>query len=236
MNAEGSFCGIIPAYNARETIAGVVGGVLRHLGTVIVADDGSTDGTADAARAAGADVIVLGKNRGKGTALRMLLAEARRRGFSAVIAVDADGQHDAADIPSFLRAHREHPEAIITGSRMGDPDGIPQHRRNAMLVARFFISLAANQFIEDTQCGFRLYPLSAIGSMALLTGRYVTETEILMKAGDSGREIRSLPIRAHYPPGQATHFRSVCDIAAISVYVISYLMVKWGIEGLRPGV
>ena len=236
MNAEGSVCGIIPAYNARETIAGVVGGVLRHLGTVIVADDGSTDGTAEAARAAGADVIVLGENQGKGAALRLLFAEARRRGFSAVIALDADGQHDAADIPSFLRAHQDHPEAIVTGSRMEDPDGIPRHRRNAMLVARFFISLAANQFIEDTQCGFRLYPLSAIGSMALLKGRYVTETEILIKAGDSGRAIRSLPVRAHYPPGQSTHFRSIRDIAAISVYVISYLMVKWGIEGLRPGV
>jgi hypothetical protein len=105
-----------------------------------------------------------------------------------------------------------------------------------MLVARFFVSLAANQFIEDTQCGFRLYPLSVIESISLLKERYVTETEILIKAGDSGREIRVLPIRAHYPPGQITYFRSVPDVAAISVYVISYLMVKWGIEALRPGV
>jgi hypothetical protein len=225
-----------PAYNARETIAGVVGGVLRHLGTVIVADDGSTDGTAEAARAAGADVIVLGENQGKGAALRLLFAEARRRGFSAVIAVDADGQHDVDDIPSFLRLYRDHPKAIITGSRMGDPDQIPRHRNNAMLVARFFISLAANQFIEDTQCGFRLYPLSVVESISLLKERYVTETEILIKAGDSGGEVRLQPIKAHYPPGHPTHFRNVPDVAAISVYVISYLMVKWGIEGLRPGI
>jgi hypothetical protein len=105
-----------------------------------------------------------------------------------------------------------------------------------MLVARFFISLAANQFIEDTQCGFRLYPLSLIGSMALLKERYVTETEILIKAGDSAGEIRCLPTKALYPPGHPTHFRSVPDVAAISVYVISYLMVKWGIEAMRPGV
>jgi hypothetical protein len=63
----------------------------------------------------------------------------------------------------------------------------------------------------------------------------VTETEILIKAGDSGTEIRSLPIKAHYPLGQATHLRSIRDTAAISLYVISYLMVKWGIEGLKPG-
>ena len=236
MNGNASVCGIIPAYNARETIAGVVKGVFRHLETVIVADDGSTDGTAEAAREAGADVIVLAENQGKGSALRVLFAEALRRGFTAVLAIDADGQHDPDDIPSFLQVHREHPETIITGSRMGDPGQIPRHRHNAMLVARFFISLAANQFIEDTQCGFRLYPLSVIGSILLLKGRYVTETEILIKAGDSGTEIRSLPIQAYYSLGQATHLRTIRDIAAISLYVISYLMVKWGIEGLRPGV
>ena len=236
MNGKLPVCGIIPAYNARETIAGVVRGVLRHLETVIVADDGSTDGTAEVAREAGADVIVLGGNRGKGNALRVLFAEARKRGFCAAIAIDADGQHDVGDIPSFLQAHLNHPEAILTGSRMVDPCQIPRHRHNSMLVARFFVSLAANQFIEDTQCGFRLYPLSVIESISLLKERYVTETEILMKAGDSGREIRFLPIRAHYPPGLTTHFRSVPDVAAISVYVISYLMVKWAIEGLRPGV
>ncbi len=236
MNGNASVCGIIPAYNARETIAGVVKGVLRHLEAVIVADDGSTDGTAKVARGAGAEVIVLGENRGKGNALRVLFVEARKRGFSAVIAIDADGQHDVDDIPSFLQVHRDYPEVIITGSRMWDLGQIPRHRHNSMLVARFFVSLAANQFIEDTQCGFRLYPLSVIGSISLLKERYVTETEILVKAGDSGRDIRVLPIRAHYPPGQTTHFRSVPDVAAISVYVISYLMVKWGIEGLKPGI
>jgi len=229
-------CGIIPAYNARETIAGVVKGVGRHLDAVIVADDGSTDGTATVAREAGAEVIALGENRGKGNALRVLFGEARKRGFSAVVAIDADGQHDADDIPSFLELHRDHPEAIITGSRMWELGQIPRHRHNSMLVARFFVSLAANQFIEDTQCGFRLYPLSVIESIALLKERYVTETEILMKAGDSGREVLVLPIRAHYPLGQTTHFRSVPDVAAISVYVISYLMVKWGIESLKSGV
>ena len=236
MTGAAAVCGIIPAYNARETIAGVVRGARAHLGTVIVVDDGSTDGTAQAAREAGAEVVVISENRGKGHALRMLFAEARRRGFSAVVALDGDGQHDADDMPAFLRAHQEYPAAIITGSRMGAADRIPGRRLNSMLVARFFISLAANQFIEDTQCGFRLYPLEVVESMELLKEGYVTETEVLIKAGDSGREVRCLPIKAHYPPGQRTHFRSVRDVAAISRYVISYLMVKWGIEVLKPGV
>ena len=236
MTRSRSVAVVIAAYNARETIAAVVTRALHHVPTVIVADDGSTDGTARIARAAGAEVIGLPENRGKGNALRVLFAEARRRGLSTVIALDADGQHDPDDIPAFLTVHRDHPDAILTGSRMRVPGHIPRHRHNSMAVARFFISLAANQFIEDTQCGFRLYPLAVVESLSLRRERYVTETEILLKAGDSGRAIRSLPIKALYPPGQPTHFRSVPDVAAISVYVISYLMVKWGIEGLRPGV
>jgi glycosyltransferase involved in cell wall biosynthesis len=236
MTRHASVAAIIAGYNAGEMIAAVIRGALRHVQTVIVADDGSTDGTAQIAREAGAEVVGLPENRGKGNALRVLFAEARRRGFSAVIALDADGQHDPDDIPAFLEVHRVHPNAILTGSRMGAPDHIPRHRHNSMVVARFFISLAANQFIEDTQCGFRLYPLAVIESLSIRRERYVTETEILLKAGDSGRAIRSLPIKALYPPGHPTHFRSVPDVAAISVYVISYLMVKWGIEGLRPGV
>lgn len=228
-------CAVIPAYNEEATVAAVVRGALSRLTTVIVADDGSTDDTAQVAEAAGAQVIRLPGNRGKGHCLRLLFAEARKRGFDAVIALDSDGQHDPAEIPRFLDAHRDAPGSIIVGSRMGDEEVIPVYRRNSMLVARYYICLAANRFIEDTQCGFRLYPLSVVESMAIRKERYVSETEILLKAGDSGIPIRSLPIRAVYPPGRRTHFRSVPDVAAISVYVISYIMVKWWIEGTRPG-
>ena len=235
MKAAGSTCAIIPSYNAEETIGPVVKGAIGFLPTVIVADDGSTDGTARVASAAGAVVIRLPENRGKGHCLRLLFAEARRRGFEAVVSLDSDGQHDPADIPRFLDAHRDAPGSVIVGSRMAEEGVIPVHRRNSMLVARFYVCLAANRYIDDTQCGYRLYPLSVVESVALLKERYVTETELLLKAGDSGIPIRSLPIRAVYLPGQKTYFRSVPDVAAISVYVISYIMVKWALELWRPG-
>jgi len=235
MSGAGPVCAIVPAYNAEETVGDVVRGALRHLPAVIVADDGSSDGTSRAASDAGAEVIRVPANRGKGNSLRLLFAEARRKGFSAALAIDSDGQHSPEDIPRFLAAHRESPEAIILGSRMGDPASIPAHRYNSMVVARFYICLAANRFIEDTQCGYRLYPLSLLDSVSMLKERYVTETEILIKLGDSGIPVRSLPIVPVYRPGQKTHFRSVPDVAAISVYVISYLMVKWAIETFRPG-
>lgn len=235
MSEIDAICAVIPAYNAERTVGTVVREALTFLATVIVADDGSTDATAKVATEAGAQIVRLPDNRGKGHCLRLLFAEARKRGFDAVITLDSDGQHDPVDIPRFLDAHRNDPGSVIVGSRMADEDAIPVHRRNSMLVARFYICLAANRYIDDTQCGYRLYPLSVVESVALYKDRFVTETELLLKVGDSGIPIRSLPIRAVYLPDQRTHFRSVPDVAAISVYVISYIMVKWAAESRSPG-
>ncbi|MEW6419964.1 MAG: glycosyltransferase family 2 protein [Nitrospirota bacterium] len=224
-------CVVIPAYNASGTIESVIRGALKHVHKVFVVDDGSSDSTATTASGAGAEVIVINKNRGKGNALKVLFQKAIEAGYDAVISMDADGQHDPEEIPRFITAHAMYPDNIIIGSRMHKKEKIPRARYNSMHVARFYISLAANQFIEDTQCGFRLYPLSLIKKMRLTTERYVTETEILMKAGDSGSTIRCFPVKAIYGDNDS-HFRPIMDVAAITAYVISYLHIKWFIEGV----
>jgi len=224
-------CVVIPAYNAAQTIRDVVKGSLQYVSDVIVADDGSTDNTADIAAEAGAQVILIDKNLGKGNALKALFGKAIDEGYDAVISVDADGQHDPADIPRFIELHHSFPEAVIVGSRMHDIHKIPRGRYNSMHVARFYVSLGANQFIEDTQCGFRLYPLSTVKNILLTTDRYVPETEFLLKAGDSGVKIRPLEIETIYS-NNVSHFKPVTDIVAISFYVISYLPTKWFLEAM----
>jgi len=224
-------CAVIPAYNAADTIQQVVKGTLKHLSHVIVADDGSTDDTSRLAADAGAEIISIEKNMGKGNALKHLFHQADKKGFDAIISIDADNQHDPDEIPLFLEAHREFPDDIILGSRMHEKDKIPRARYNSMHVARFFVSLAANQFVEDTQCGFRLYPFSLIKKMVLTTDRYVTETEILIKAGDMGSNIRTVKIGALYG-AHTSHFRTILDVDAITAYVISYLFIKWLKESL----
>jgi glycosyltransferase involved in cell wall biosynthesis len=224
-------CMIIPAYNAAETVSHVVRGALHHIPHVMVADDGSTDDTARVAAEAGAEVISIDKNRGKGHALKVLFQRAIDEGYDAVISMDADKQHNPEDIPLFMQAHLNYPADIILGSRMHEKEKIPRARHNSMHIARFFISLAANQFIEDTQCGFRLYPLAILKKISLTTERYVTETEILIKAGDMGSRIRNVKIQALYG-AYTSHFRPVLDVDAITAYVISYLMIKWLKEGV----
>jgi len=152
-------CAVIPAYNAADTIQQVVKGTFNHVSRVIVADDGSTDNTSQAASEAGAEILLIEKNTGKGNALKRLFQHAENQGYDAVISIDADNQHNPEEIPLFLKAHRKYPDEIILGSRMHEKEKIPRARYNSMHIARFFVSLAANQFIEDTQCGFRLYPL-----------------------------------------------------------------------------
>lgn len=221
----------MPAYNVQATIAGVVRGALRYVPEVLVADDGSTDATAAEAAAAGAEVVSIGKNRGKGHALTTLFQVAASRGYRAVISMDADGQHDPCELPRFLEAHTRQPGSVIVGSRMHAREKIPRARYNSMHVARFFISLASNQFIEDTQCGYRVYPLAAIRRLELTQGRYVTESEILIKVGDLGGRVTTIPIGTIYGD-HVSHFRPILDVTFITAYIISYLMVKYFCEAI----
>jgi glycosyltransferase involved in cell wall biosynthesis len=224
-------CGIIPAYNAEKTIGDVVRAALKYLPKIIVADDGSTDATANTAMTAGAEVIRLPENRGKGNALKVLFQRALEEGYDFALSMDADSQHDPEEIPKFLADHRQHRDSIIVGTRMHEKEKIPRARYNSMHIARFYVSLVANQFVEDTQCGYRLYPLSVIKELRMLTEKYVTETEILMKAGDSGTKIRFVPIRTIYGEN-GSHFRPITDVTLITAYVIAYVHVKWLIEGV----
>jgi glycosyltransferase involved in cell wall biosynthesis len=221
----------MPAYNVAETIGAVVRGALKYVPLVLVADDGSSDNTAQNAAEAGAEVLTIDRNRGKGHALKVLFNRAMEEGYETVISMDADGQHDPEELPRFIHAHKKHPHHIIVGSRMHAIEKIPRARYNSMHIARFFISFAANQFIEDTQCGFRVYPLTLIKGMRLTQDRYVTESEILIKAGDMGGKIRSITTGAVYGQIQS-HFRPILDVAAITAYIISYFLIKYSIEGI----
>ncbi|HEY7519513.1 MAG TPA: glycosyltransferase family 2 protein [Methylomirabilota bacterium] len=107
---------LIPAHDERATIGAVVAAARRH-GLVLVVDDGSTDDTGTAAQAAGAEVLRHARRLGKAQALRTGIVAARARGASHVVTLDADGQHDPADVPALLAAAA--PRTIVVGGRLG---------------------------------------------------------------------------------------------------------------------
>jgi hypothetical protein len=144
---------LIPAYNEALHIADVVAGVRVHL-PVVVVDDGSTDNTAELAEDGGATVVRQSPNQGKGTALRCGFTYALDQGYEAVVTLDADGQHDPAEIPEFLHAYGERQADLIIGARTFSE--MPLVRRVANATGTIVFSWAIGHRVRDNQSGYRL--------------------------------------------------------------------------------
>ncbi len=191
---------VVPAYNAARHIEGVLGGLLELLpaGNVIVVDDGSRDDTAAVARRSGVRVIVHPENRGKGAALRTGFdAATALPGIEAVVMLDADGQHDPAEIPRFAAEFAKGAELVI-GDRMGTRGAMPPLRVGTNLLTSGIISLLARARVPDTQNGYRLAGAALLRRIRLTTNRYEIESELIIKASRAGARIASIPVRSIY--------------------------------------
>ncbi len=238
---------IIPTYDNGKTVCQVIREVGRYVPDVIVVDDGSRDGTDVLLRRltdgtggqrtsgetpAGIMVVTHGKNRGKGQALKTGFAKARELGFTHAITIDADGQHYPSDLPVFLRAIDEHPQAIIVGSRNLNADGMPSRNSFANKFSNFWFRLYTGVSLPDTQTGYRAYPLDRLHGLRLLTSRYEAELELLIFAAWHGEKLQPLPIKVYYPPREerVTHFRPVADFARISLLntVLLFVSILYG--------
>ena len=146
---------IIPAYNEGARIGEVIRRVreIQPDLAVVVINDGSRDDTVEAARAAGAVVISHPFNLGYWVAIQTGYKYALAKGYDFVVQMDGDGQHDPEELPRFIHAHQKNPDKIIVGSRMHAKEHIPRARYNSMHVARFYISLAANQWRGNHKAG-----------------------------------------------------------------------------------
>ncbi|MFL5680413.1 MAG: glycosyltransferase family 2 protein [Chloroflexota bacterium] len=196
---------IIPAFNEAARVADVVRGALAHL-PVIVVDDGSTDTTAVSAEAAGATVVRQQPNQGKGAALRAGFERAIAEGYDAAVTLDSDGQHDPAEIPSFLAAAAADPSlALIVGRR--DFAAMPPMRRLANELGGRAFSWAVGRSIPDNQSGYRL--LTRPLMEATLSSRergFEFEVEMIAIAIRAGWGIGWVPIRTIYA-GEASHIQ-----------------------------
>jgi glycosyltransferase involved in cell wall biosynthesis len=186
---------------------------------VVVVDDGSSDQTSALSEAAGAVVLRHAHNRGKGAALQTGFAYALKRGAAAVLTLDADGQHDPADIPRLVSAARRSPGKIVIGARLADKNKIPPLRYFANRFANFWIAWAAGYPIEDSQSGFRVYPAPLLARVRVPHGPgkgFVFESEILIEASRLGYESVAVAVAAIYPlEGRPSHFRQFVDVERI---------------------
>jgi len=221
---------VIPVFNEASTIRDIVHQVGRH-GDVLVVDDGSSDGTGEAAYSAGADVIRLGCRAGKGAALRRAFGEALARGVHRVLTMDGDGQHDPSDIPRLLEAAAKAPDALVIGGRLGGPAGIlPPGRVAAMRVAGFFINWVTGVNVSDTQSGFRVYPTSLVEDVKPRRGGFVLESEMLIRAAVTGWRVLEVPVFAIPFADRRSRFRPVRDGAAVGAYLAGQIVKTWRSE------
>jgi glycosyltransferase involved in cell wall biosynthesis len=208
---------LIPAYNESARIASVVTGARARL-PVLVVDDGSADDTATHAKEAGATVLRQVPNQGKGAALRAGFRYALEEGFGAVLTLDADGQHDPAEIPKFLQAYAEHRADLIIGAR--DFGQIPLVRRLANTLGRWSFSWALGQPVCDNQSGYRL--ISQRLMEATLTSQesgFEFEVEMIVTCIQRGYALEWVPIRTIYGT-EKSHINPL-------YHVMSFLRVVW---------
>jgi len=216
-------CIVIPAFNAAATIADVVEET-RALGfPLLVVDDGSTDGTAE--RISGLDVRVQrhSVNRGKGAALRTGFSWALENGFTAVVTLDSDGQHDPTAIPRLVAAAREREFDILIASRSSQFAKMAGLRNSWNRFGVWCVKKKTGFEITDSQSGFRYYSARLLRSVTLTASGYEMEMEVLMKAWRAGFSIGSLPVAARVADGRSTsHFRPVRDTWNICMTFLKY--------------
>jgi glycosyltransferase involved in cell wall biosynthesis len=199
---------LIPAWNEEATIAPLVEAVRQHIPQVMVIDDGSEDATTLASALAGAMIHRFNDNRGKGEALKFGFWYALDQKYDWVITIDGDGQHDPADILSFLPLLENFD--LVLGNRMNDAARIPFKRRWANRALSAVISILAGQRIYDSQCGFRAYRVALLGNVPLSSHGYELETEVLIKAARRGFRIGHCRVKTIYP-GVPSRFRKLRD-------------------------
>ncbi len=218
-----NICVLIPAYNEELNVQNAIKSVKKFVSpeNIIIVDDGSTDNTYNKVRDEGAYMIKHPKNMGKGMAHRTGFNFAIKKGFDAVITMDADGQHNPEEIPVFLKNMGKFD--IIIGTREYNIRNMPVIRYWTNRTTSLVTSLLARRIIRDSQSGYRLIKTEILKRVHLKTKHFQTETEILIQAGRMGYKIGEIPIKTIYSFERRSYINPVIDTLRFIGLAISYL-------------
>lgn len=212
------FCVIIPTYNNDKTLKKVIDSVLNFTSDIIVINDGATDSTEEIlATYPNLTLIKHPKNLGKGMALRNGFKKAKAMQFRYAITIDSDGQHFASDIPVFLNAIANEPDILLIGSRNMMQENVPKKSSFGNKFSNFWFWFETGIRLEDTQSGFRLYPLNKIPT-EYFTNKFEFEIEIIVRSAWKKIPVKNIPIQILYDAKErVSHFRPFKDFTRISI-------------------
>ncbi len=218
-------CLLIPIYNHKDHITGIVRSLAPADLPCLIVDDGSDEATqriqaSIAMEVPGVNIERLSGHRGRGAALRHGYRLAWSRGFSHVIQLDADGQHDSADVPTFLAAARRRPDALVLGAPIFDATAPPSRRYGRRISIVWAHLETLSHAIQDPLCGFRCLPLAPTITLLARTplgDQMDFDPELAVRLYWDGLPIINIPTRVRYFPDGVSHFRPVRDNVLISV-------------------
>lgn len=212
-------CVLIPTYNNAKTLKRVVDGVLEFTEQVVIVNDGSTDATPDILSGySNLTIISLQSNRGKGNALKIGFEKARELAYDYAITIDSDGQHYPDDIPVFVETLvNENRDILLIGNRNMSQDGIPKKSSFGNRFSNFWFWFETGIKLEDTQSGYRLYPLHRIPKK-FYTPKFEFEIEVIVRTAWNGIIVKNVPVKVLYDPAErVSHFRPFRDFTRISI-------------------
>lgn len=211
---------VIPTFNNQGTLKDVVRGVQKITPHILVINDGSTDQTSEILNEISVPYLTHELNLGKGEAIRTALRYAKEQGYNTIITFDADGQHLPEDLETMMAELQNSPDSLVIGSRrMGEEAGaVPFSSKFGRQFSNFWIWAETGQWLEDTQSGFRSYPVNSIPFEGIKASRYDFEIEIIVRAIWHHIPVKSLSIGVYYPTPEEriSHFHPWVDNARLS--------------------
>ena len=221
--ALNKFAFLVPFYNHPQNIKALIAALKAYKLPIIVVDDGSDEASklilAELERTDDILLLTRAQNGGKGIAMKDGFKFALNRGFSHVLQIDADFQHDAALIGEFLRQSRAHPQSIVCANPIYGEDA-PRSRVYGRKITNFWVAVNTLSLgIKDAMCGFRVYPLEQLKKAAAKskTNRMEFDIEILVNAVRQGISVRWIDTYVRYEKGGVSHFKMLRDNALISL-------------------
>lgn len=215
---------VIPVYDHGQVIEEVTRALATPETPVVLVDDGSHEECARVLDAVAATVphvslVRHAKNQGKGAGVMTGFDFARNAGYTHVLQIDADGQHDPAEVDGFLKDAREHPDSVICGYPVYD-ETVPKSRLYGREITNFWVRVnTGSNTIKDSMCGLRVYPVAAV--IPIINGRKMSrrmefDIEIMVCLVRSGVSLINHPAHVHYPRDGVSHFHALKDNVLIS--------------------
>lgn len=217
--SEKKICVLIPTYNNEKTLKRVIDGVLGYTREVIVVNDGSIDSTREILSSYPQLYIIhIPENKGKGNALKTGFRKAKKLGYHYAVTIDSDGQHYPDDLPVFVEALLyEKEDVLLIGNRNMAQDGIPKKSSFGNRFSNFWFWFETGIKLEDTQSGYRLYPLHKIPKK-YFTPKFEFEIEIIVRTAWRHVPVKNVPVKVLYDPAErVSHFRPFKDFTRISI-------------------